>query len=317
MSSIAAVSSLHTASIRLELHQICATRLRPFLYNKLGNCPAKLANLVGFAKNRKLGLCALCSVAVACCKQDRQFRASLLHGPREPQAVDAAGHHDIAKHQINVIPLIKDAERGLHTGNGANPVSKLFEKQRACTCDLRIVFDQQDRSRTGLSFLLLGSRRCDRRFVRSWQIQCYPGAEADNAFRFHGAAGLMHKSVDLRQAKPRTFANGLRCKKRIKNPASVYLQNPRACIGHSERNIISLYVFASSARFKYCVFGGNGDGTAVQHRVARVDYEIDERNLRSLTSTLTAQVPGVISVMSRAPLPRALVRTSRNASIRS
>src|SRR6478609_1445355 len=101
------------------------------------------------------------------------------------------------------------------------------------------------------------------------------GPLAEFAAHLDGSAGLMGKTVDLREAQPGALADRFGGEEGIEYLAQHVRCDTGAGVVNRNRD-----VFAGIGFFaKRAVMDGNRDRSAVRHRIARVDHEIDQRGL--------------------------------------
>ena len=95
------------------------------------------------------------------------------------------------------------------------------------------------------------------------------------------AAGLAHDPVHHREAEPRTLSRSLRREEGLEGAVARRLVHPDAGILDVDRDVRSgdHVEHRGGAEVERLLVGANGEGAAAQHRIARVDRQVDEHLL--------------------------------------
>ena len=76
-------------------------------------------------------------------QEDRQGRLALPDFPRQLQAVDEAGHHQVGDHDVDVVRLHHDSQSSVRAGDMADGKAERGQQLTSQRRHLVVVFDQQ------------------------------------------------------------------------------------------------------------------------------------------------------------------------------
>src|SRR5690606_23586302 len=121
------------------------------------------------------------------------------------------GHHHVRKDHVKIFSLIEQCQCLIGVSCPGRDVTKVLQELIAKLSDLEIVLNDQDASsatcQRACVAVLVGSSFQDT--LDSREIQRKGRTMSNLAIDVHLTAGLLHKSINLRQAKPCSFPERL------------------------------------------------------------------------------------------------------------
>src|SRR6266568_8937491 len=108
-------------------------------------------------------------------------------------------------------------------------------------------------------------------------MDCNRCSLSDLAVGRHRSAGLVHKTINLRQTEPGSFADLFGCKKWIEHLGQKIWRNTGARIAKRYRKEGSCKVIIADFLIYRYVVDGQRERAAVWHSVAGINGDIDNR----------------------------------------
>ena len=203
---------------------------------------------------------------------------------RHLSPVHAAGQADIRHQQVDAHVRLQHPETGCAVARLERGVAEIVEDvgdQHAH--DGLVVHDQHgfallgSRQRIGLRLSPIGSDLA----IVPGQVDRDGGARADFGIDPHLPARLLGEAIDHRQAEAGALADRFRCEERLEHPRDHLRRHAGAGVGHGNRQVLPRrhVVRARRPLIQPLVGGLDGDATAVRHRVAGVDAQVEQRVL--------------------------------------
>src|SRR5581483_7013989 len=204
-----------------------------------------------------------------------EFRA---HDTRKIRTVHGARHHDVGEDQIDAAAAAQPFQRCLGVGNMRDLVAGAFEEIGRGLGNIQVILDEQDvhrrqrprRNATGrqrLASLRLGG----------WKIERHRGPLADGAFEIDRTVRLTGEAISLTKAQTTAAPDLLGGEERLESALLHVVRHADAGVAHLDLDEVADEV---PALFIECdITGTDAQRAAFRHRVARIEPDIEQRQL--------------------------------------